>query len=264
MTSIPVERKLSNLLKTPMDYPSAQRIIVETLRETFSLSRVNILLYNKSKEMLEAISSVGHPQQDFRDIRTPLLNIPGISARAVQSRSFLQNRSFVIRDRDKDPEYRMRHKFPHKTYSREFAIFPLTLGKRRLGVLSIAVDENNPTLLAPPLIRKVGRLCRLVTKVILSTIPKIPSEGEMQTIIKEILHTSKLYNVFQPIVDIEKSEIHAYESLLRVSHPKVPDVTTLLNYAEKLNELRDLSHFSHYNTVQSLKNLRAARKCSLI
>lgn len=255
-----LEEKFKELLKTPLDFQTAQKNIVESLRETFGLSRVNIFLYNKPKQMLEAVSSVGHPHVDLRDIRTPVLRMAGISARAVQCRSFFENKTIVIRNREKDPEYRMRHKFPHKSYAREFAIFPLAYGARKLGVLSIAVDQNNPTKLTPDLTARVEKLSKTITRIILATIPKIPSDAEMMKVLKEIFRKGLLYNVFQPIVDIEKKEIHAYESLLRIHHPLIKGPTMLLDYAEKFNELRDVSHFSHYNAVGFLKSLAPGQK----
>lgn len=207
MNSFSLEKRFKELEKIPLDLQSAQRNIVELLRETFVLSRVNILLYNKSKEMLEAVASVGHPQLDWREIRTPVFSMPGISSRACQARAFIENKIIVVRDRKKDPEYRMRHKFPHKSYAREFAIFPLTLGSRKLGILSIAIDENNPTKLVPELVKKIGKLSKQITRILFLAIPKIPTDREIEDILKEIFRKELLYSVYQPIVDVRKKEI---------------------------------------------------------
>lgn len=259
---MPAKELLTELERSRPDYRKAQDGIVRILRETYRLSRVNVLLHNKRQSMLEAVSSIGHPQFDFRDIRVPLLRVDGISSRAVQARAFLENRPIIISDRSADPEYAARHKHPHKTYSREFGALPLVNGKRKLGILSIAVDHSNPTLLAD-VAPQLSPLLRQISRIIASTLPKIPTDRKMMAIIKETLREGLLYPVFQPIIDIRRGAVHAFESLLRIRHPEVTGPSMYLDYAERLNALRDISYQSHSNAVRELPKLAQGQKLFL-
>ncbi|MEK8022797.1 MAG: EAL domain-containing protein [Candidatus Hydrogenedentota bacterium] len=254
--------RLEELEATKPDFRKAQDGLVRILSDTYHLSRVNILLYNRKQSMLEAVSSVGHPQYDYKDIRIPIIRMDGMSSRAVQCRAFLENREIVVTDRSEDPEYSSRHKFPHKTYSREFAVFPLLHGKRKLGILAVAVDHNNPTSLsdiAPhlqPLLRQIARL-------IASTLPKAPTDRKMMSILKETLQKGLLYPVFQPIIDVRRGTVHAVESLLRIRHPEITGPKMYFDYAEKFNALRDISYAAHTNAVRHLPDLAPGQKMFL-
>lgn len=258
-----IHQKFKDLHRAGADFQTSQQYIVEMLKETFHLSRVTIMLHNKADNMLESVSAVGVPNIDHRNIRAPVIRIPGISSRAVEARAFLENRPIAVRNRKADPQYRLRHKFPHKNYSREFAVFPLSAHSRKLGILAVSVDDANPTKLTGGLISKVARLTPLVSKIIQSTIPKVPSDRKMAGVLNEIIEDDLLSTVFQPIVDIGKKEIHGYEALLRVNHPLMDGPTMLFGYAEKLNTVRDISFFSHSNALRSIRNLGPEQKLFL-
>lgn len=258
-----IRARILSLLKSAFDIQEAQDQIVNALRDAFHLNRVNILLHNRSSNMLETVSSVGHPQSDYRAIRTPLLRIDGISSRAVQVRAFLDNRRIIVRNRDIDPEFRTRHLYPHKTFSREFGIFPLSFGKKRLGILSIAVDEKNPTTLSPSLVARVGRLAPLIAQVLHGTMPKIPSDRRMIGVMKDILRRRLIYPVYQPIVDIVKRRVVAFEALMRANHPLVAGPIVLLGYADKFNILRDVSQLMHEATSRALPHMEKGQRLFL-
>lgn len=251
------------LLETPADFETAQKSVVETLRNEFGLSRVTIMLYNKSTNMLESVSAVGVPNIDHRNIRAPVIRIEGISSRAVEARAFLENRPIVIRDRKPDPQYRMRHRFPHKLYSREFAIFPLSVHSRKLGILAISVDDRNPTHLTPNITNKIARLSPIISKIIHSKIPRVQTDRKMAKVMNEIMEEGLLRTVFQPIVDIRKEKIHGFEALLRVNHPLLDGPMMLLGLAEKFNFLRDVSFFSHSNALKYIQSLERGQKMFL-
>jgi EAL domain-containing protein (putative c-di-GMP-specific phosphodiesterase class I) len=255
--------RLMDLMKTATDIQEAQDQIVNTLREAFHLSRVNILLHNRSTNMLETVSSIGHPQSDFRAIRTPILKMDGISSRAVQVRAFLESRRIIIRNRDLDPEFRMRHLYPYKSFSREFGIFPLTVGKRKLGIISIAVDEKNSTTLSASLVSRVGRLVPLIARVLQNTMPRIPSDRRMIKVMKDILQRRLIYPVYQPIVDIDRAKVFAFEALMRAHHPLVAGPLLLLGYADKFNILRDVSQLMHEATSRALPHLERGQRLFL-
>lgn len=258
-----IDQILKDLHKSKYDFSAAQRRIVEVLKEAFGLSRVTIMLYNKSTNMLESVSAVGVPNVDHRDIRAPVIRMGGISSRAVEARSYLSNRPIVIRDRTADPQYRMRHRFPHKTYSREFAVFPLSVRSRKLGILAISVDENNSTVLTKPITSKITRLTPLLSRLIYSKIPKVYADRNIAKALNDIMEKGLLSTVFQPIVDIRQQKIHGFEALLRVDHPLTAGPTMLIGYAEKFNRLRDVSFFSHTNALHSLRALSPGQKMFL-
>ena len=258
-----IDKKLRDLQKTGADFETSRNRIVETLQEAFGLSRVTIMLYNRSNNMLESVSAVGVPNVDHRDIRAPVIRMEGISSRAVEARAFLENRPIIVRDRTPDPQYRMRHKFPHKTYSREFAVFPLSVHSRKLGILAVSVEEAHPTKLLPDMTRKIARLSPLIAKIIYSAIPRAQTDRKMAKVLNEIIGEGLLSTEFQPIVDIVKKKVHGFEALLRVHHPLMNGPTVLIGYAEKLNTLRDVSFFSHSNALRSLPSLAPGQKLFL-
>jgi EAL domain-containing protein (putative c-di-GMP-specific phosphodiesterase class I) len=258
-----IRGRLLDLVKTATDIHEAQDQVVNVLRDAFHLSRVNVLLHNRSTNMLETVSSIGHPQSDFRMIRTPILKMDGISSRAVQVRAFMESRRIIIRNRDLDPEFRMRHLYPYKSFSREFGIFPLSCGKRKLGILSIAVDENNPATLSPALVSRVARLIPIIARVLQSTMPQIPSDRRMIGVMKDILHRRLIYPVYQPIVDVKKAKVIAFEALMRAHHPLVAGPMLLLGYADKFNILRDVSQLMHEATSRALPHLERGQRLFL-
>lgn len=254
---------LKSLVKSAANYQSAQDGIVRELRSAFDLSRVNILLYNKAANMLETVSSVGHTQADFRDIRTPVIKMEGFSSRAVQVRSFLNKRQIVVNDRGLDPEYRARARFPHKKYAREFAIFPLLAGSHRLGILSIAVEHDNPVRLTPRLVREVAKVCPAISGVIHATMPRVPTDRQMVKVLKDILTSRLIYPVYQPIVDLKRRRVVAYEALMRADHPLIAGPVILLGYAEKFNEMRNVSQEIHEAALKIVPRLGAGQKLFL-
>ncbi len=258
-----IDGTFKRLLETTADFETAQKSVVETMRNEFGLSRVTIMLYNKSTNMLESVSAVGVPNIDHRNIRAPVIRIEGISSRAVEARAFLENRPIVIRDRRPDPQYRMRHKFPHKNYSREFAIFPLFVHSRKLGILAVSVDDRNPTRLTPKITNKIARLSPVVSKIIYSNVPRARTDRNMAKVLNEIMEKRLLSTVFQPIVDIRKKKVHGFEALLRVHHPLLDGPMMLLNLAEKFNSLRDVSFFSHSNALKYIRALDSGQKMFL-
>ncbi|MBI4179788.1 EAL domain-containing protein [bacterium] len=258
-----VQARLRDLLKTAIDPQTAQDFIVDSVKEAFKISRATIMLYNKTERLLEATASSGHPNKDFRAIRVPILRMEGIGSRAVECRAFLDNRTIVIRDRTPDPEYRMRHKFPHKQYAREFGVFPLEAHSRKIGILAVAVDDGCATGLTPALNRKIRRLTGLIARIILATRPKPPSDRFLAKIMKDILQDGLMWMAYQPIVDVRKKTVHSYEALLRINHPVIKDTSEFLTYAEKFNLFRDVSHFGNRQALRALPRLGHGQKLFL-
>lgn len=246
-----------------VDFDSAQTRVVEFLRVTYGLSRVTVMLYNKSNNMLESVAAGGVPNIDHRNIRAPVIRMEGLSSRAVEARAFLENRAIVVRDRCADPQYRMRHKFPHKNYSREFAVFPLRIRSRKLGILAVAMDDGNPAKLTPDVARGIGRAAPAISKLIYEKIPRPQSDRRMAVVLNDIMEKGLMSTAFQPIVDIGKKRVHGHEALLRVNHPLIEGPTALIGHAEKFNMLRDVSFFSHSNALRSLRSLEPGQKLFL-
>ncbi len=258
-----LKHELVAILRSSGDFRAIQDLVVRRLQSAFGLSRVNILLYNKPANMLETVSSVGHIQADYREIRTPVVRVPGISSRASQVRSYLDKKTIVVTDRSGDPEYQARARFPHKVYAREFAIFPLVAGARRLGVLSIAVDEANSTHLTPSLVRTIKGLCPVLARAIYATMPRLPTDKRMVGVLKDILARRLIYPLYQPIVDLEQRTVFAYEALLRADHPLLAGPIVLLGYAEKFNALRDVSQVIHEAALEVVPRLGVRQKLFL-
>jgi len=258
-----LDRQLKDLESSAASAPNVQETAVTLIRDAFRLTRVTVMLYDKPDHVLQASASTGHPNKDMRSIRCPVLRMEGISSRAVESRAFLENRSIVIRDRRPDPEYRVRRRFPHKNYAREFAVFPLRHGARKLGVLAVAIDHGVPTKLTPVVTRRISALCQTLGSLIHATLPRRPAEGDVMTLIKDILKNNLLYSVYQPIVDIVSGRVHGYESLMRVDHPAIRDTQAVIGYSEKFNLYRDLSHLTNRNALRALRRLGPDQKLFL-
>lgn len=255
-----LEQTIRDLLKRPAKFDLALAHLVNGLKADYGLSRVTVMLYNKADNMLESVSASGVPNIDHRNIRAPVIRLPGISSRAVEARSFLENRPIVVRNRSEDPQYRMRHKFPHKAYSREFAIFPLTANKRKLGIVAVSVDDNNPAKLTTAVANRIADHCRDIALIILRSKPKPPSDRELIDAVNEILHKDMITAAFQPIVDIRQKRIHGHETLMRVDHPLISSPLVLLDCAEKLNVLRDVSFDIHRAAMRRVDNLERGQK----
>jgi EAL domain-containing protein (putative c-di-GMP-specific phosphodiesterase class I) len=263
MPVAPIEEVLADLSKTPRNFGSVQRVLVESLSASFGLSRTTIMLYNKATNMLESVSAVGVPNIDHRNIRAPVIRIPGISSRAVEARAFLENRPIVVRDRSADPQYRERHKYPHKTFSREFAAFPLAAGSRKLGIIAVAVDDGNPVRLTRRITDRLAALTPAIARVIRASVPQMQTDRTMIGVLNEVLGNRLLSTVYQPIVDIRKRSVHGYESLLRVRHSLMDGPAALFSYAERLNTLRDLSFFSHTAALKAVEKLAPGQRLFL-
>lgn len=251
---------IDRLLLSGKGFEEIHQDVVSRVKSEFGVCRANFLFFNPAENMLEATSAVGQPNRNIRDFRIPLIMTTGSSFRAAASRCLIMNKPVLVTDRADDIEYRLRDKYPHKSYSREFGVVPVTFRRKKLGVLSVAVTDKSSLKLDRSIMRDLESVGKKLAEAIWHSVPQLGDLRLMDGYLSEILNKGLLQAHYQPIVDMNSMTIFGYECLSRPQHPIMNRPAMMFEIAEKFNRRRDLSYFCHKLALKALPRLRRGRK----
>ena len=253
---------IERLVATTDRFENVYDETVAQIEATWGFDRVNLMLYRQNENCLEAVAGTGHPHQRSHTFRIPLHDPHGEDFRSIAARSFLTGEPKVIYSRE-DLAYSSREKFPHKKFSRAFAVIPLVNEDRKLGILSVAVEEDSDREIDDSSITSLAPACREISELLWNQYYRFDNDSRNDEFLQTIIRDGLIDIHYQPILNITNGTRHGYEALTRSRHHILKSSSILFEFAQRYNRHRDLAYFTHRKSLTALDRIPEPTKLFL-